>query len=112
MGEQWPTDTEWRKFAARIADGVTLHLANGGKIAVFPERDECRCPLGTALESWRFPSAFLVAEKFGVSESVARGFINGFEDRQRDSFYEGPGDDAAFRLGRAYRRRFIEKEST
>ncbi len=43
--QQWPTDSEFRKFAARLADAVQKALHEGKRVAPEADGGEC-CPLG------------------------------------------------------------------
>lgn len=102
---KWPTDKAWRRFAARIADGVTLHVYKGGKICGGTESFSFvdRCPLGTVVGARRYPGATTVSEEMGVPREWAFGFISGFDGRPSTRHH-----DPSFQLGRAYRKRFVE----
>jgi hypothetical protein len=104
QGERWPTDPSFRKFASRIADAVTLHLAKGGRISVSVRSDDDRCPLGTVFPSGDpHPHGGPAAIKMGFPYSFGDDFDNGI------CAYRNAMDTPAYRLGRAYRERFVTK---
>ena len=104
--QEWPSDPEWRKFAARIADGVTVAINSGITIALPTCEAMCCCPLGCVARD-RYPTPGMVRQELGVDMVWAVGFVRGFENRAL------PNDHwPSVKLGRAYRRRFIDKEST
>lgn len=105
--QEWPTDPEWRKFAARIADGVTVHLSTGGRIGV--GSPHCRCPLGTLTPDWNYPSSRIISDRTGFNRDYAASFIEGFDGTARGSHMPSK------LLGREYRKRFMpstRKETT
>lgn len=106
--QEWPTDPEWRKFAARIADGVTEWINHPARrITDLADGPGCACPLGAATGRGYFPFAFYAAESLNCREWWCQSFIAGFEAKKIDVPHEPSRE-----LGRAYRRRFIDKEST
>lgn len=101
--EQWPTDLEFRRFAAKLADAVMFSRQRGTVIAPYDmegnepgENCPLGCLLGTALP---FPTP---ARLFGTMSTVdSMAFIDGFDrghGGQRNPYN---------RLGRAYRKRFV-----
>lgn len=105
--EVWPTDEAFRKFAARVADGVTAHINNGGTITVSalgcaPDYlmpgygGSCKCPLGT-ISHVPFPDGREVPVNIKLADR--RAFIRGFDFGYSDKLTTSP----YYRLGRAYR---------
>lgn len=105
--EQWPTDPEWRRFAARIADAVTVFINNGGQIDDSDDAERgCRCPLGALIPKRQFPSSTEAKVFLKIPVSWAVGFVNGFDGCGLPEYI--PAHNPSYQLGRAYRRRFIE----
>ncbi len=111
MTEPWPTDPEFRRFAAKVADGVMRSRANGWKISPNPDllapprREHC-CPVGAALEMLGFnanpyPGSETISRSLGMCPENAWCFMEGFDGVQSRT---GP----YYRLGRAYRQRAKE----
>lgn len=108
--ESWPTDARFRAFASRIADAVTVHLANGGRIDDHNDIDgggidhKCKCPLGT-IATVAYPQGSAVASNLGFPSEWGVYFAMGFDGVGRSS--RVADNNAAYRLGWAYRERFI-----
>lgn len=110
--EQWPDNEQWRRFAARIADGCMRAMAEGKRI-VTPEnrtRDGYNetCPLGAAarLPGKDFP-IWSAATELNIPKWWAGDFVLGFELGSESCFYS-----AANRLGLAYRGRYFTSETS
>lgn len=103
LAEVWPTDDAFRRFAAEVADAVQAALARGVKIG--GRGFSCDCPLGC------LPQAYI---SFPKPESFLPGAVGTEEERRQfiEGFDGGEGYTASpyYRLGQAYRRRFVEGE--
>jgi hypothetical protein len=110
LEQKWPTEKDgpegeaFRKFAARLADAVQRALAEG--VTIIDRKDEgCRCPLGTLTEATH-PDAF-DCSRAGILDQVrAILFYSGFDQRRVSDSEE---DSPYYRLGQAYRARFVTK---
>ena len=100
----WPNDERFKKFARLLADKVTIHLMNGGKIAPSnfskPISDNCNCPLGVVINGY-YPYMFFREGWEDWSFKELKSFIDGF-DHERPTY----GHTSYFELGKAYRIRF------
>jgi hypothetical protein len=114
LAEQWPTDEAFRRFAAKVADAVMAAIARGERVAAenWAHSHDCRCPLGCLPESrYRYP--------FDTDDSWT---VRPAPELDLRNFYFGFGGATAglcgvsesnpyYRLGAAYRRRFVRAES-
>jgi hypothetical protein len=107
--EQWPTDPEFRRFAARIADAVTRARFDGFTVSTGRETEWCLCPLGAV-------KVTEAGELGSANDYWSHNFrYPGYSDRQRFSFLAGFDGytqsetlrDEYYRLGREYRRRAL-----
>ncbi len=101
---EWPTDPEFRRIAAKIADAVTVAINSGVKITTLDDAvdENCKCTLGCVgatngnSHPYAMPGLF---QHQGDTSDFFLGFEGGSEYRSGRRFY---------RLGLAYRRRFVE----
>jgi hypothetical protein len=107
---KFPTDIEFRKKAAFIADKV-LYAINVAKLKLDPldSCGDCYCPLGCLnLEKHapqpNAPLASLISN-YIITESDARAFIVGYDSIQC-TYYRADYDAPMYQLGLAYRKRF------
>ncbi len=104
--QQWPTDLEFRKFAARLADAAQKALHEGKRVAPKSLGGQC-CPLG-CLPEMRDVCRFPDYEYAPRNETYMwRAFYNGF-DGETDIGLNSP----YYRLGQEYRKRFTGEKST
>ena len=99
----WPTDPDWRRFAALVADAVMLAEARGIRISA----DHGWCPLGAAMflrgcSRWPRPFADHAAELLDIQRDCADTFAQAFDNLLHD-------EQPATRLGRAYRERALRR---
>jgi hypothetical protein len=107
--QPWPTSPEWRKFAAKIADGCTRVLAAGERIAPQDTQQQAGsfCPLGAAgyckhLNFPNYPNAVVAAMRMGVCSDWTVDFTDAFD-------FGIDSDTPSSRLGLAYRQRFARQ---
>lgn len=107
---EWPDDPEFRRVAARIADAVTVAINSGVKLGPAYSSDgsvTTRCPIGCMTlvsdPAVTHPSGGNGAKLLGISPSEAWQFMHGFDH----DFGAADGQSALYRLGRAYRERFV-----
>jgi hypothetical protein len=113
LEQKWPTEKDgpegeaFRKFAARLADAVQKALAEGVRIGDSLSLRDCRCPLGTLSNVSTHPDSF-ACEREGILDRYrARSFYAGFDGNR---FLTGSITDSPYyRLGQAYRARFVTK---
>jgi hypothetical protein len=100
--ETWPgADEVFCRFARRLADAVTVALANGRMISDHYVGEDCSCPLGT-LGPNRFPVDRQASESWGIHHDDAWVFTWGFDSSV------GFDGHPYFELGKLYRQRFVE----
>ncbi len=104
LEEQWPTDDEFRRFAAKLADAVqNRHLP-----VTTEDVPKTCCPLGCTEEAigWRpTPMSFKDCDGYnGKKTRNRRAFIKGF-----DGIGGGNPSNSYYRLGQEYRKRFIKE---
>jgi len=104
---EWPDDQAFRKFAAKIADAVTVAINNGVSIGT---KRGCRCPLGcitrvTQPNQCEF-SHDRRGSRLGWRNNHVSAFYVGFEGWKPTAV--GRHDRAYYQLGLAYRARFVE----
>lgn len=106
---EWPDDPEFRRVAARIADAVTVAINSGVKLGPAYSSDgsvTTRCPIGCMTmfsdPAVTHPSGRTGGGLLGIAPSQAWQFMNGF-----DHVAPGYEESALYRLGRAYRERFV-----
>jgi hypothetical protein len=113
LEQKWPTEKDgpegeaFRKFAARLADAVQKALAEGVRIGDSLSLRDCRCPLGTLSNVSTHPDSF-ACEREGILDRYrARSFYAGFDGNR---FLTGSITGSPYyRLGQAYRARFVTK---
>jgi hypothetical protein len=98
LEERWPENMEFRTFAAKLADAVQRALGEGRRPGVGVTR---HCPLGCLPGAPNRRPAGTLFHPFGVWAHI--DFTRGFDGCR-------PGQNGAspyYRLGQAYRRRFM-----
>lgn len=98
-------DEVFQRFAARLADAVTVAINSGKRIVLANafSPSNCLCPLGCLPGmSYRFPWSNEDARRAGISYEDFRDFITAFGRGTRAA---GPYAD----LGLEYRRRFVRE---
>ena len=110
----WPTSPEFRRFATLIADGVTWAINSGFKVAVESLDPDCMCPEGAVLcarwGGWQvptYPTFDEFSERTGCDPGGAHSFAVGF-DGKGPRLWRIPRSDPYYRLGCAYRERFVK----
>jgi hypothetical protein len=117
LEQKWPTEKDgpdgeaFRKFAARLADAVQKVVAEGGVVEDASPGGEAYCPLGCLPEA---------RQRVPFSDPISWRSMPASDQEIRDFYwaYEGgaPGpcgvtDSPYYRLGQAYRARFVTKGS-
>lgn len=94
--ENWPTNKEWREFAAKIADAVTRSINLGGNVRCSPMDLFCSLP-------YPDPSINALPGSFAMRRAFMDGYDNGIYDSGE---YLSENEIAAYQLGRAYRKKY------
>lgn len=109
--EQWPEDPEFKAFADLLANSVHVAINNGILIGPELSRDPFRCPLGClpgALYRYPFDSDDDWTKRPTTSVNL-RNFYFGFGGAGGGSC-EVTEDSPYYRLGQAYRKRFVKEK--
>lgn len=111
----------YRKFATKLADACLVAINEHGVIITeeVAPWGKCACPLGCLPEfqpRGGYPGNHEAARVLGIEYRTMLAFTRGFDglafaDANDNGF--GPKGDAYpyYRLGQAYRRKFVEKET-
>lgn len=114
----WPTNPTWRKFAAVIADGVTLALKEGHFVTSTTDRfsptKQCMCPMGAAMimildkaSEETFPTIDTWVGQNRQDEcDLALHFQEAFDNEPVPEATRNANGRAARRLGLWYRKTF------
>lgn len=106
MGEQWPTDPEFRRFAAKVADAVTVFTIKDNWLVV-PKpvkgaEHRCCCPIGALVPGAAYPNGWIAGLKLGFNGWHVKMFTRGF-DGEHFINSQQDGSEPYHRLGKAYR---------
>jgi hypothetical protein len=95
----------FEEFRAKLADEVTCWInRTPGRITACHGGPYDCCPLGTRTSNENsHPGSYVAAAHWGIEWIEACSFIQGF-----DGIHPASAPDEFFRLGQAYRRRFVE----